>query len=119
LLDRTADFGFSRDPGGLYRVLRAIEREGLVASHWVASDTGPDRRLYQLTPSGREWLHAWARTLDETRKTLEDYLRRYRTLSDRESHDGRHEEQPGRRQGGGMTIDSRDVYDSIVGSKSV
>jgi DNA-binding PadR family transcriptional regulator len=77
LLERLKVFGFSRDPGGLYRVLRSMEREGMVDSQWEASGVGPSRCLYRLTPLGREWLAAWADTLDETRRTLEDYQRRY------------------------------------------
>jgi PadR family transcriptional regulator PadR len=77
LLDRLKVFGFSRDPGGLYRVLRSLERESLVVSRWAASVLGPDRCLYTLTPLGREWLTAWADTLDDTRRTLETYLYRY------------------------------------------
>lgn len=77
LLERLKGFGFSRDPGGLYRVLRSLEREGQVVSRWETSDVGPDRCLYSVTPLGREWLHAWADTLEETRRTLNAYLYRY------------------------------------------
>src|SRR5262249_46452935 len=58
LLERLKVFGFSRDPGGLYRVLRSMEREGMVSSQWEASDVGPSRCLYTLTPLGSEWLAA-------------------------------------------------------------
>lgn len=77
LLERLGDFGFSRDPGGLYRALRTLEREGLVLSRWEVSDSGPDRCRYQVTPMGREWLVAWARTLDETRRILGRFLVRF------------------------------------------
>jgi DNA-binding PadR family transcriptional regulator len=46
LLVRLADFGVKVDPGGLYRTLRAFEREGLVRSRWETSDAGPARRTY-------------------------------------------------------------------------
>src|SRR5919198_1277095 len=58
LLERLRPLGFTRDdPGGLYRALRALERDGLVASEWEVSDLGPDRRTYQLTREGMEELH--------------------------------------------------------------
>ena len=38
LLVRLADFGVKVDPGGLYRTLRAFEREGLVRSRWETSE---------------------------------------------------------------------------------
>lgn len=85
LLERLKAFGFSRDPGGLYRALRALEREGLTDSRWESSDFGPDRCLYRLTPLGREWLSAWAETLGETRRTLEVYLRRFTSLTEAEA----------------------------------
>lgn len=81
LLERLKRFGFNRDPGGLYRVLRALERDGQVISRWEASEVGPDRCLYSLTPLGREWLHAWADTLAETKRNLERYLYRYSAVS--------------------------------------
>lgn len=81
LLDRLRPFGFSRDPGGLYRVLRALEREGQVQSRWVASAVGPDRCLYDVTPAGRDWLIAWARTLEESRRVLDAFLGRFDGLT--------------------------------------
>src|SRR4051812_1472885 len=45
LLERLRPLGFQRpDPGGLYRVLRALEQEGLVRSAWEPSEAGPERR---------------------------------------------------------------------------
>lgn len=83
LIERLKDFGFTRDPGGLYRMLRSMEREGLVHSQWESSEVGPDRCRYHLTSRGADWLRAWAETLDDTRRILEDYLRRYRVIAER------------------------------------
>jgi PadR family transcriptional regulator PadR len=77
LLDRLSAFGFERDPGGLYRALRAMEREGLVRSEWQLSTAGPGRRRYELTASGQKRLHAWAGTLSETLTVVRAYLERY------------------------------------------
>src|SRR5215831_19330721 len=66
LLDRLADFGFERDPGGLYRALRAMEGDGLVHSEWRLSTAGPGRRHYELTACGHERLRCWAEALTET-----------------------------------------------------
>ena len=38
------------DVGNLYRVLRALEEQGLVASEWDESLPGPAKRTYELTP---------------------------------------------------------------------
>lgn len=44
------------DAGGLYRELRAMEREELVDSEWETSPRGPDRRSYRLNQNGFEAL---------------------------------------------------------------
>ena len=40
------------DTAAIYRMLRAMEHEGLVESWWESSDAGPRRRVYELTNSG-------------------------------------------------------------------
>lgn len=39
--------------GLLYPALHQLESEGLVESEWRASDRGPRRKYYRLTPRGR------------------------------------------------------------------
>lgn len=78
LLERLAELGLpTADPGGLYRVLRALERGELVVSSWETSGAGPARRTYQLTGEGHEWLHAWAGALSEGRRIVGAFLDRY------------------------------------------
>ncbi|MGH7921709.1 MAG: PadR family transcriptional regulator [Candidatus Dormibacteraceae bacterium] len=81
LMERLAAFGFERDPGGLYRALRTMERDGLLNSEWKISPTGPGRRCYSVTPLGRERLCQEAQLLQQTRRILDSYLARYRALS--------------------------------------
>ncbi len=81
LLEHIAQLGLERaDPGGLYRTLRAMEREGLVRSWWEHSVSGPARRTYDLTDEGLDWLHAWAGSLREVHRHLGGYLARYEVL---------------------------------------
>ena len=78
LLERLRSFGFvEADPGGLYRTLRALEKEDLVRSAWERSASGPRRRIYELTRAGMEELHRSAQALGGTRDTLEVFLSRY------------------------------------------
>ena len=89
LLERMEAFGFrSADPGRLYRALRALERDALVHSAWERSDTGPDRRIYQLTRTGMEDLHRRACGLARTRRLTDAFLGRYEEFValDPESH---------------------------------
>ena len=83
LLDRLAEFGFERDPGGLYRALRAMEGDGLVRSEWRLSTAGPGRRHYELTSRGHEQLQAWAERVLETRHVVEAYIQRYTAVDER------------------------------------
>ena len=78
LLERLRPFGFAGDdPGGLYRALRSLERDGLVRSAWEPSANGPDRRIYQITRRGMEELHRHAKRLHEGRQKLDGFLGRY------------------------------------------
>ena len=78
LLERLRPLGFTRDdPGRLYRTLRALEEEGLVRSSWERSETGPDRRIYELTRAGVEGLHVASKGLAEARDALGVFLSRY------------------------------------------
>jgi DNA-binding PadR family transcriptional regulator len=70
------------DVGNLYRVLRALEEEGIVASEWSADLPGPAKRTYELTESGRRLLDLWAEALEETNKVIAAFLARYQ-------HEGR------------------------------
>lgn len=83
LLERLAEFGFERDPGGLYRALRTMEGDGLVRSEWQLSSVGPGRRHYEVTSRGHEQLQAWADGLLATRHVVEAYIQRYTAVEER------------------------------------
>ena len=65
------------DPGTLYRTLRGLEEDGLVRSTWETGDSGPARRVYELTEQGIEYLHAWAASIRATRARLDRFLAEY------------------------------------------
>ena len=78
LLERLRPLGFGRDdPGGVYRALRALERDGLVRSAWEPSSNGPERRIYELTRAGMEDLHRYAKSLAAARDIVDLFLSRY------------------------------------------
>lgn len=68
------------DRGFVYRTLRAMEAEGLVASGWDPSPNGPARRTYSITPAGREWAVAASATLREADGHMATWLARYGAL---------------------------------------
>lgn len=72
--------GSEEDPpmmkqGALYPVLRSLERNGLLASRVEPSVSGPPRRYYEITGSGREtlarWKETWRRTRDFVDRVME------------------------------------------------
>jgi PadR family transcriptional regulator PadR len=65
------------DMGNLYRVLRALEEDGLVSSRWEAGEPGPAKRIYELTPAGRRLLDEWASALRRARERIDVFLDRY------------------------------------------
>lgn len=73
-------FGYSREslnPGSLYRILRGLERRGLVASAWLSGGTGPRRRSYSLTLTGEEALNERIQMIRDRKKRIETLLERY------------------------------------------
>ena len=78
LLERIAELaGESIDMGNLYRVLRALEEESLVRSEWHGEGSGPARRSYELTDTGRKLLDEWAESLRDTQRRIGSFLERY------------------------------------------
>jgi poly-beta-hydroxybutyrate-responsive repressor len=65
------------DLGNLYRMLRALEQEGVVTSEWRAEVSGPAKRTYELTDTGRALLERWAESLRRVGTAIEAFLRRY------------------------------------------
>ena len=65
------------DMGNLYRVLRALEEDGLVQSEWNADAPGPAKRTYELSAEGRRLLDEWAAALRRSRERIDGFLERY------------------------------------------
>ena len=65
------------DVGNLYRVLRALEEEGIVTSEWSADLPGPAKRTYELTEEGSRLLDRWVESLRETQGVISGFVERY------------------------------------------
>lgn len=46
-------------PAQIYTTLTRMEKLGLVAEQSVEQESGPEKRIYALTPAGRQALRAW------------------------------------------------------------
>lgn len=60
LFETVTRLGVAVDLAGVYRDLRTMEQRDLVTSHWLPSELGPDRRVYELTTLGVEHADAAA-----------------------------------------------------------
>ena len=72
--------GFRRaaeDPSVLYKLLRTFEEEGIATSEWAIAESGPPRRVYQLTSKGHEYLARRADDLERQKKRIEVFLERF------------------------------------------
>jgi PadR family transcriptional regulator, regulatory protein PadR len=59
------------DPGSMYRMLRAMEEDGLVSSSWQTPEAGPSRRVYVITERGLEVLELMARSLSQRAASMQ------------------------------------------------
>ncbi len=78
------------DFGNLYRLLRSLEAEGLVASAWSEEAPGPLERTYELTAEGAALLDAWAASLAVNQQRIAALLARYVAVQDtiHQRHEG-------------------------------
>jgi DNA-binding PadR family transcriptional regulator len=80
LLNGLDEFGFTpgrNDPSLIYRALRDMEAMGIVSSEWDPESLGPQRRVYQITPQGEEYLEVWISDLRRTRDEIFALLAAY------------------------------------------
>lgn len=61
--------------GALYPVLRSLESSGLLESQVDPSVSGPPRRYYKITQSGRETLKSWEKIWGQTRAFVDGILK--------------------------------------------
>ncbi|HNY27480.1 MAG TPA: PadR family transcriptional regulator [Candidatus Sumerlaeota bacterium] len=62
------------DTSGIYKLLKTMELEGLVAARWELGESGPAKRRYALTSEGQTCLARWSETLEIYRGQIEGLL---------------------------------------------
>lgn len=60
--------------GSIYPLLGRLERDGLVATHRIASEGGPPRKYYRASPTGRRVLAEGARVWQRVRGEVDAIL---------------------------------------------
>jgi len=68
--------------GALYPVLRSLERSGLLSSAVEPSTTGPPRRYYRITETGRETLASWRSAWENTTRLVDSVLKGTRDVEE-------------------------------------
>jgi DNA-binding PadR family transcriptional regulator len=83
LIQEISRFGFIEGhapPGMIYRHLRDLEVNGLVVSEWQTEESGPAKRIYELTAEGSEVLSIWIEYMGLQANRLRDFIDTYRRL---------------------------------------
>ena len=60
--------------GAIYPVLRSLESQGLLSSEREMTDSGPPRRYYRVTKTGKQALEAWTNIWNETKTFVDNVL---------------------------------------------
>lgn len=68
--------GMVTSEGTIYPLLSRLRRDGLVESTWQESPSGPPRRYYRLTETGRDALEGFKREWDRFRDAVDHFVER-------------------------------------------
>ena len=60
--------------GAIYPVLRSLEAQDLLSSEREMTDSGPPRRYYRVTKTGKQALEAWTEIWNETKTFVDNVL---------------------------------------------
>jgi DNA-binding PadR family transcriptional regulator len=60
--------------GQIYVTLKRLEQDGLVRSQDVEQTTRPNKRVYELTPAGREALSNWVQEPSDGPRVRDDFF---------------------------------------------
>ena len=65
------------DPSIIYRFMRGMQEDGLVASYEGDVSLGPRRRMYRLTSTGKQQLNIWIEGLKRLREEIDHLVSVY------------------------------------------
>ncbi len=66
--------GPAPDSAAVYRMLRDLEKRGLLTSKWEPGEAGPAKRNYEITEDGKARLDGWVAALRERVKLLNGFI---------------------------------------------
>lgn len=65
--------GNKPDAAGFYRTLKQMEEKGLIDAQWDTPDSGQAKRMFTLTPEGRQCLRRWLDSLACYRASIDEF----------------------------------------------
>jgi DNA-binding PadR family transcriptional regulator len=75
LLEQTFGAAYpSPNIGQIYVTLQRLERDALVSSQDVVQETRPNKRVYELTPKGRDAIAAWIEEPSDGPRIRDDFF---------------------------------------------
>jgi poly-beta-hydroxybutyrate-responsive repressor len=83
LIQGICRFGFvegQAPPGMIYRHLRDLEENGLVSSEWKTDESGPAKRMYQLTQEGERILEFWIEYMESQAEKLLNFVKMHQRV---------------------------------------
>lgn len=84
LLEYVQCYGLSSvDLAGIYRTLRQMDHDEMVASTWESSDTGPARRVYALTERGTDAAEGYLAGMTRARTHIDQLIKAALTIEPR------------------------------------
>ena len=76
LVTELSEAGLVASEGTIYPLLSRLRKEELVSTSWRESPSGPPRRYYSLTGSGRTALADFRTSWGELKRSVDDILQR-------------------------------------------
>ena len=62
------------DPAIVYRYLRTLENDAMIAANLEEGTRGPARKVFTLTPAGQAYLRDWIPVIKAKKDSLEQFL---------------------------------------------
>ena len=85
LIEGLGEYGFNKEDlsiSTIYRNLRKMEKEGLVVSSWKESSSGPRKRVYNITETGKENLSEYIEFIKYRKSLMENLIDTYENKVD-------------------------------------
>lgn len=68
------------DSAAVYRTLKDLEEDGALTSYWDTSESGPPKKIYQITERGKDILDHFKKDIEMRIANLQFFLELYEQL---------------------------------------